>query len=270
MAEATMEKVAASAVMAGCRPAYLPVVCAALTAMLDPRFALAAVQAAGAPLAPFLLVNGPVATALEVNGATGSFCPGWRANATIARAVGLILLNVGGATPSRSPRVTQGAPTFHGTCVAEHEAASPWAPLHASRGLDPHTSAVTVWAAESPVAVEGPVEGDGRAWLRTAGALAGALWASAASRQGGEALLVLAPDHAAGLARAGWARDDVRRAVLEDGERTLAALGRPDRGPRGWQDVAVAVVGGAGPWSSWVVTGAPSRSVTRVVAGSVA
>ena len=118
-----------NAVMAGCRPEYFPVVLAAVQAMLEPAFNLFAVQATTHPCAPCLIVNGPIARELVINGRYGAFGPGVRANATIGRALRLILLNVGGATPGVLDRSTQGQPAKYAFCVAENEACFPTQPM---------------------------------------------------------------------------------------------------------------------------------------------
>ena len=146
----TTEILAVNAVMAGCRPAYFPVVLAAVQALLDQAFNLFAVQATTHPCAPCLIVNGPLATQLGINARYGAFGPGVRANATIGRALRLILMNVGGACPGVLDRSTQGQPAKYAYCVAENEAESPWLPLHVERGFAPEVSTVTVTAAEGP------------------------------------------------------------------------------------------------------------------------
>jgi hypothetical protein len=146
----TVEKLAVNAVMAGCRPEYFPVVLAATEAMLDERFNLYAVQCTTHPCAPLLILNGPIARELDVNSRYNAFGPGCRANATIGRAVRLILQNVGGGTPGVLDRATQGQPAKYSYCIAEDELENPWSPLHVERGFDPATSTVTVCGAENP------------------------------------------------------------------------------------------------------------------------
>ncbi|CAN0405473.1 unnamed protein product, partial [Phaeothamnion confervicola] len=146
----TPEILAINAVMAGCRPQYFPVVLAAVEAMLEPAFNLFAVQATTHPCAPCVIVNGPIARELGINARYGAFGPGVRANATIGRALRLILLNVGGAAPGVLDRSTQGQPAKYAYCAAENEAESPWPPLHVERGFDIEDSTVTVTGADGP------------------------------------------------------------------------------------------------------------------------
>src|SRR4029450_6524935 len=138
----TLEKLAVNAVMAGCEPAAFPLVVAAVESMLDPAFNLYGVQATTHPVAPLLIVHGPIAEELGVHAGSGCFGPGFRANATIGRAIRLVLLNVGGAWPGRHDMATQGSPAKVSCCITERRDA-PWGPLH-------ETSMVTVFAGEPP------------------------------------------------------------------------------------------------------------------------
>ncbi|MEK7714244.1 MAG: hypothetical protein AAB387_02200, partial [candidate division NC10 bacterium] len=139
--QATLEKLAVNAVMAGCEPASFPVIVAAVQAMLDPAFNLYGVQATTHPVAPLLIVHGPIAAALGIHAGSGCFGPGFRANATIGRAIRLILMNVGGATPGRHDMATQGSPAKFSYCIAERVDASPWGALR-------EDDAVTVFGGE--------------------------------------------------------------------------------------------------------------------------
>jgi hypothetical protein len=141
--EATLEKLAVNAVMAGCRPEYFPLVEAAVEAMLDPTFNLYGVQATTHPVAPLVIAHGPYARAVGVHAGSGCFGPGFRANATIGRAIRLVLLNVGGAWPGRHDMATQGSPAKFSFCIGENEDASPWGPLVPG-------DAVTVYGGEPP------------------------------------------------------------------------------------------------------------------------
>src|SRR5262249_59114767 len=132
---ATLEALAVNAVMAGCRPEYFPIIVSAVEAMLDPAFNLYGVQATTHPVAPLVIANGPHARAIGLHSGSGLFGPGFRANATIGRAVRLVLLNVGGAWPGRHDMATQGSPAKFSYAIAEREDASPWAPLHVGLGF---------------------------------------------------------------------------------------------------------------------------------------
>jgi len=123
--EATIEKVAINAVMAGCLPEYMPVIIAAVAAMCDEKFRLGEIQPTTHPGAPLIIVNGPIAKKLGINSKAGAFGPCWRANATIGRAIRLILLNIGGAYPGKLDLATQGQPAKYTYCIAENEEDSP-------------------------------------------------------------------------------------------------------------------------------------------------
>ena len=145
---ATVEKIAVNAVMAGCLPEYMPVLIAAVEAITDSSFNIHGLQTTTNPVAPLLVVNGPVRDLIGLNSGRGTLGPGWRANATIGRAVRLLLLNVGGAKPWTTDMSVHGSPAKYGFCMGENEEASPWTPLHVDRGLEAGDSAVTVVGAQ--------------------------------------------------------------------------------------------------------------------------
>jgi hypothetical protein len=146
----TAGKVAANAVMAGCLPEYLPVVVAATEAMLDPVFNLVGPSSSMGGAAVLVLVNGPVAGRVGINSRNNLFGPGSRANATIGRAIRLILMNACAAVPGLFDRSVIGHPGKFSYCIAEADTETHWTPLHVERGFSPSQSAVTVFAAESP------------------------------------------------------------------------------------------------------------------------
>ena len=146
----TAGKVAANAVMAGCLPEYLPVVLAATEAMLDPAFNLVGPSSSMGGAAVLVMVNGPVARRLNVNSRNNLFGPGNRANATIGRAIRLILMNACAAVPGLFDRSVIGHPGKFSYCIAEADTETHWTPLHVERGFSPDQSAVTVFVAESP------------------------------------------------------------------------------------------------------------------------
>lgn len=141
---ATVEKIAINAVMAGCRPEYLPLILTAVELMLDPAFLLGGMQPTTNPLTPMLIVNGPIRHRLGINCSTGVMGPGWQANATIGRAIRLILINIGGARPGEVDKCTQGFVGKYTMCVGENEEDSPWPPFHVTRGFDADQDVVTV------------------------------------------------------------------------------------------------------------------------------
>ena len=148
--EITVDKVAANAVMAGCLPEYMPVVLAATEAMLEPIFNLVGPSSSMGGSAILSIVNGPIAKELNINSRNNLFGPGNRANATIGRAVRLILMNACAAIPGVFDRSVIGHPGKYTYCIAEADPETHWTPLHVARGFSPAESTVTVFAGESP------------------------------------------------------------------------------------------------------------------------
>lgn len=277
----TPEVLAINAVMAGCRPEYFPVVLAAVEAMLTPAFNLFAVQATTHPCAPCVIVNGPIARELGINARYGAFGPGARANATIGRALRLILLNVGGAAPGVLDRATQGQPAKYSYCIAENEAESPWPPLHVERGFEATHSTVTVTGAEGPHNINDHVSDHADGILAT---VAGAMsdMGSNNAYLYGQPTIAFGPEHAAILAAGGYDKDAIRRHVFEHARlpRELWQRGGmagmfPDLFPdapmkpiiKCPEDLLVVVVGGFGRHSCWLPTfGDTTRAVTRLIA----
>jgi len=141
---ATVEKIAINAVMAGCRPEYMPILIAAMEIMLDPAWMLDSMQSTTNPLTPMLIINGPIRQRINLNCGIGVMGPGWQANSTIGRAVRLMLLNLGGAKPGDVDKCTQGFVGKYGMCIGESEEDSPWAPYHVRLGFKPDDNVVTV------------------------------------------------------------------------------------------------------------------------------
>src|SRR5215813_8028857 len=218
----TAEKAAINAVMAGCRPEYFPVVGAALEAIGDPEFMLHGPATSAGGSALMVIVNGPIATRLGLNAKANLFGPGIRANATIGRVLRLVLLNCLDCRPGVLDKSTQGWPGKYSLCFAEDETASPWDPLHVSRGCSPESSAVTVYAAESGHNVLSHGTRDPERLLTCfADAMAGL-----GSLSPGRSVIVFAPEHAAHLARAGWSRARVGAWLYAYAWRSLADLKR--------------------------------------------
>jgi hypothetical protein len=212
---ATVEKIAINAVMAGCRPEYFPVVLAAVEAACDPSFNLHGVSTSTHFSSPLIVVHGPIRTRIALNCSFGVFGPGHRANATIGRALRLVMINVGGVRPGETSMSTFGHPGRYTYCIGEHEEVSPWPPYHAGRGLTAADSAVTVFAGEAPHGISDHAS-------RTAQALAGSLGWSMASLWNAKhfplyshTMLVVGPEHARTLADDGWSKDDLVRHIFE-------------------------------------------------------
>jgi hypothetical protein len=287
--EASIESLAIHAVLAGCRPAYFPVVVAAVEALLDPSFGLQGVIATTHVATPLLIVNGPIARALDINAGANLFGQGWRANATIGRAIRLILGNLGGGLPGGIDQSTLGHPGKYTYCIAENEARSPWEPLHVERGFRPEDSTVTVLAAAAPYSISDFFNDTALGILRTfADSMAN--MGSANLYRGGELLVVVGPEHAHDIAKDGWTKQDIKYYLFEYARKPYAEARRGGMyseevrrqlWPR-WLDytredlqiplvrspdeIIVIVGGGAGRHSAWVPGWGNvdrSRSVTK-------
>src|SRR5499427_8612179 len=218
----TAEKAAINSVMAGCRPEYFPVVGAALQAIGDPSFMLHGPATSTGGSALMVIVNGPIADRLGFNSKANLFGPGTRANATIGRVLRLVLLNCLDCRPGVLDKSTQGWAGKYSLCFAEDETASPWEPLHVSRGLPAGSSAVTVYAAESGHNVLSHGTSDPERLLTGFADVISSL----GSLSPGRSVIVFAPEHAAHLKRAGWARPRTAEWLYTHGWRSLADLKR--------------------------------------------
>ncbi|HVN97450.1 MAG TPA: hypothetical protein VMT62_13555 [Syntrophorhabdaceae bacterium] len=143
--KATVEKVAINAVMAGCRPTHMPVLIAAVEAMVDPRMWLEAYTCSVASWAPLLIVNGPIRNDLNINSAGGVFSPYYRANAAIGHTLGLLIMNIAGIQGGIDDKGWCGHEGRFGICIGENEEESPWEPLHQFYGFNKEESAVTLF-----------------------------------------------------------------------------------------------------------------------------
>ncbi len=275
---ATVEKLAVNAVMAGCRPEYLPAVIAAVEAMCDPVFNLYAIQATTHPCAPLIIVNGPICDELGLHGGSGAYGPGWQANATIGRAVRLVQLNVGGAYPGVGDMSTQGAPSKYTYCVAENEEANPWEPLHIERGFRANQSTVTVLAGEPPHNINDHSGSNAEDILTI---IAGAISITGANNAytGGETLLALGPEHAATIANDGFGKSQIREWLHQNAriplerytqETMMERFGKIPDGPVPMvvepDLLTIIVLGGPGKHSSWGPTfGGTTHSATKEI-----
>src|SRR5262249_20478695 len=149
LGRATVEKIAVNAVMAGCRSEYLPAVIAGGEAICDPAFALVGGSGTTGAGAPLLLLNGPARPPPEAHCGAAAVGPGWRANATIGRAVRLVWQNIGGAAPGAISMSTFSQPGRYSYCIGENEEESPWEPLHVEHGFAAEESTVAAVAAET-------------------------------------------------------------------------------------------------------------------------
>jgi hypothetical protein len=224
----TVAQAAANAIMAGCKPEYFPVVLAAWQAVMQERSSRGAWQSTSGP-APLIVVNGGVRSRLGVNYQGGVFGPGFRANATIARAIGLIVRNGFGVRPQQLEQATQGLPGRWSICIGENEEMSPWQPLSVVGGVAPGADAVSAMLIRTCEYVDNrstdsaeAVLSDLADTLARLGAYVGGPHSS-----GG---LVLGPEHAQLLGNAGYSRADVQqwlftRAVRDPADMAAAGKG---------------------------------------------
>lgn len=213
--------------MAGCRPEYFPVVVAAVAAMLRAEFDLLSVQARPDPAAPMLVVNGPIRHQIGIASGVGCMGPGWHANATIGRAIRLVLINIGGGTPGVGDFASQGSPIKFSFCFGENEEESPWPPFHTTRGYRSSDSVVTVIGAEGNQSVVLNVTGEGArgptldACINTLAARIVApgspahAYARLPATRGTHITIVLNPQTAHSIAALGWSRESLQEAIWD-------------------------------------------------------
>ena len=219
----TVEKVAINAVMAGCKPEYLPVVLASVEAACEERFNLHGVVATTYFPAPLIIVNGPVRHRIGMNAGHNALGQGNRANATIGRALPLVIRNVGGGRPGEIDKCTLGHPGKYTYCFAENEEANPWQPLHVERGFRVEDSTVTLFAAEAPRAVMDQASRSARSLCESLGrAIASVMHPKLHGFV--DAILVLAPEHVQKCVADGWGKAEIRRAIQEVTARPLREL----------------------------------------------
>ncbi|MFN2461396.1 MAG: hypothetical protein ABR591_12015 [Candidatus Velthaea sp.] len=224
----TREVLAINMVMAGCQPAYAPVVRAAILALCDPVWNLNGVQATTHMAAPLIVVNGPIRRRIGMNAGHNVFGSGNRPNATIGRAVRLVLLTVGGGTPGDLDKSTLGHPGKYTYCIAENEELSPWAPYHVEHGMAADDDAVFVIAAEPPHSVVNHVADDAQGVLDSI-VSAMSTFAHNNAVAGGSCAVVIGPEHAATIAASGFSRLDVRSYLWMNATNAWEAISFGDR-----------------------------------------
>ncbi len=282
----TVEKVATNAVMAGCLWDHMPLVLAAVQAVVQPEFDLAEVQSTTHSIAPLLIWNGPLAQACDVSSGFGALGPGHRANATIGRALRLCMINIGGARPGSSDMALLGHPGKFSMCLAEAEHASPFPPLSTSWGYSETDDVVTVLGTEAPHSVmfvhdaDNPDSAD-----RLLRVIAGVITNPGSNNcylRNGSVAVALNPEHARVLAGAGWDRAEIQQRIFEKCFMTreqLLAL-NPNFAPRGGSEQAISILsspdkilifvaGGEGLYSavfpSWSAGAHGNRAVHQMV-----
>ncbi len=280
---ATLEKVAVAAVMAGCLPDYMPLVLGAVKAVIDPRFDLTEMQATTHCTAPLIIVNGPARhTCGPVSSSYGALGPGHRANASIGRALRLAMINIGGGRPGTSDMALLGHPGKFSYCLAENEEVSPFPPMHVDLGFDSQDSVVTVIGAEAPHSVLFSGDGDDPNQYELLLEILAIGLANAGTNNailtGGMATIVLNPEHASVLHKAGLSRQDIASEIYQrcemdgaEANRLCAGFARKTLKPRqaftGPDQLLILMSGGSGLYSmvmpSWSA-GANKNSAVSV------
>lgn len=282
----TINKVAACAVMAGCLPDYMPIVVAAVQAFLTPELDATEMQGTTHCLAPIIIVNGPVRHDCDVASGFGCIGPGFRANASIGRALRLAMMNIGGAQPGVSDMALHGHPGKFTFCFAENEEDSPFSPLHVARGYQLGQSTVTMAGVEAPQSVIGVVDADDPdsavRLLRSIGQTLARVGGNNAHFGTGTGIVVLNPEHANGLAAAGYNRESLTQQIFDFAanragdlktvgglnKRDFSRLDDDDLVPafRSPDDLLVLMAGGAGLYTmvmtSWGAGPHANQSVT--------
>lgn len=278
----TVEKVAINAVMAGCLPQYMPVILAAVEAMGEEAYNLHGSAASTGGSATLLIVNGPVTKELGINSGANVFGPGCRANATIGRALRLILMNVCGTIPGTLDRSTIGHPGKYTYCIAESEADSPWEPYHVEKGFASNTSTVTVLAALGPHQVSNSTSNSAEGVLTSIASTIVAMgdyvsWSNHGSQC---CVVVIGGEHRSVIAKEGWTKKQVKSFLHQKAQRSMAELKRwgmmPGIVERGDDEKLVAAVntadeimvlaaGGGGPFSACIAAWAAGRVCKPVI-----
>ncbi|MDA8044927.1 MAG: hypothetical protein M0Z30_06775 [Actinomycetota bacterium] len=267
---ATAELVAINAVMAGCRAEYFPVVVAAVRAHLSEKGNCHSTTGTLSGAAQMVVVNGPARLELDINCRAGCMGPGWRANATIGRALRLVIRNVCRAVPNFLDRASFSTPARYSFCIGENEEDSPWIPLHVERGFAAGTSTVTVQSAMHVVAAgdsvsrtpEGILDSVNRT-LRQTGSI-GDRWLG----EDTNIVLVVGMEHMRYFAGAGWSKQQMReylwprlQAPPGAGERTVN-LGKPE-------GLLIVAAGGPGMAQTWAILPHLAWAITEPVQPSV-
>lgn len=284
---ATVEKIAINAIMAGCRPEYLPVIITAVEAMVQPEYNLYGRQTTTHPGAHLMIINGPIRNELDVNCRQNVFGHGWRANATMGRALRLIMINIGGNKPGVTDMATHGHPGKYSYTMGEDEEGSPWSPFHVERGLALETSAVTMLCAEAPHNINDQISKTPESLLGSAASAMSHLGANGLYRSGlrSEQMLVITSEIAQWLDGSGWSKHDVKRFIFENARKPVREM----RNRGGWgmcpfpesvnpddddcmvpivnrpEDILVLVAGGHQRHMNAILTSGYNLSITRPI-----
>lgn len=225
MEPASVRTVAIHAVMAGCRPEYLPVVIGGIALMLREEFNLNGVQGTMHGVAPLMIVNGPYAKQIGLHGGNGCFGPGFRANATIGRAIRLMLTNLGGGIPGIGSATVFSTPLRYTACLTENTERSPWETIAESRGYGPQDNVITCAMVESPRLCYDDVSQEPERLL-TGIADSMAAMSSWNMHVRSDMVVAMSPEQATICAKAGMSRSDVHRRLRELAGRHVGDLKR--------------------------------------------
>jgi hypothetical protein len=237
LVECTVEKVAINAVLAGCKPEYLPVVIAAVEAAVTDEFNMHGLLATTMPVGPVIIVNGPIRRKLGMNAGVNVLGQGNRANATIGRALQLVIRNVGGGRPGGVDRATQGNPGKLTFCFPEDEEGSPWEPLHVERGFPAEASTVTLFPGEGP---RGVIDQKSREPESLTRSIAACLRNVQHPKlpMAFDAILVVSPEHARVYRDGGWSKAQLKARIDEltllDGADIIQGAGGIAEGAPEW------------------------------------
>lgn len=285
LVDATVEKVAIAAVMAGCKPEYLPWVLTAVRAACTDEFNMHGILATTMPVGPVIVCSGPGTRAIRMNSGVNALGQGNRANATIGRALQLLIRNVGGGRPGEVDKAAHGGPAKLGFCFAENDVESPYGTLAGQHGVEPDTDAVTIFAGEGPRLVFDQLSREPDSLARSMAACLQAMHHPKIV-MGFDAIVVMGPEHANVFSRAGWTRADIITGITEHLNRPGSDLVRGAGGiaeglPEAFADIAsipkfregglmlAYAGGGAGLFSEiiagWVNGATGSNPVTRTV-----
>ena len=220
---ATVASVATHAVMAGCKPEYLPVVLGATELMLQTEFNVNGVQGTMHGVAPMMIVNGPYAAKIGIHGGSGCLGPGFRANASIGRAIRLILMNIGAGLPGISSMTVFGMPSRFTYCLTENSEDNPWESLSVSKGYSADENVLTMAMVESPRFCWDDVSDEPERLIR---GIADTMTAMGSWNMHARSDMVVAmsPQHAEICEKSGWTRDEVHTRLIEVAGRTVSNL----------------------------------------------
>ncbi|MBV8718790.1 MAG: hypothetical protein JOZ65_27300 [Chloroflexi bacterium] len=257
-----VRQAAINAVMAGCKPEYLPVVLAAMDALDASGVARGGLLQSTTGQAEIIIVNGPLRNSLGFNATNNIFGPGDRPNATVGRALRLIVMNVLGIRPHEFDQSTQGSATKYFCCIAENEEDSPWEPLHVERGFDASQSTVTVQMVRSDIYVEhrsSQVPEEILITIADSMSYGGAVTEVTDTRNDLGAVVVMGPEHAQLLAARGWSKQDCKHFLFEHFGKRKSELRAMGKLPPAFD---------AEPEDAFIPHGSSEKNVILVVAGA--